>query len=134
MLSTIPGIILDIALGTVRSTRREKRLHRHLVFGEGAGLVATDDRRAPERLDRGQVADDRLAPRHPLYPDSERNRDNRREPLGNRPDREGYSGERCVAEGVPAKHPDAHQERRDDQDGDGEPLAYLGELFGERRL
>jgi hypothetical protein len=37
------------------------RLDRHLVAGQGAGLVRADDRRRAERLDGGQAADEGAA-------------------------------------------------------------------------
>ena len=61
--------------------RRHDDAHRHLVPGEGAGLVRRDHVGRPERFHRGQVADDRVAARHPLHADGQDRGDHRRQPF-----------------------------------------------------
>lgn len=45
-------------------THRHHADRRHLVGGEGAGLVRADDGGAAEGLDRGQLSDDHVPLRH----------------------------------------------------------------------
>ena len=66
--------------------------------GQRAGLVGRDDRRAPERLDRRQVADDRPPARHPLYADRERDRDDGGQALGHGGHGEADARQRRVGE------------------------------------
>ena len=65
----------------------ERRRH-HLVAGQRAGLVGADHRDRAQRLDRRQAADDGVAPRHGLHADRQRDRQHRRQALGDRCDRE----------------------------------------------
>ena len=64
--------------------------HRHHAGGQRAGLVGADDRRAAQRLDRRQPADEHVARRHALHADGQRDRDDRRQPLGHGGDRERH--------------------------------------------
>lgn len=56
----------------------------HFVFGEGAGLIGTNDGNAAERFDGGQLLDDGTPIRHSHYADRQSYRDNDRQPFGNR--------------------------------------------------
>jgi hypothetical protein len=78
----------DLALGRVavsfdleRPVGRHDRGHHHLHERQGARLVGADARHGAERLDRRQAADDRVALRHPLHADGERDRDQSRQAL-----------------------------------------------------
>ena len=52
----------------------------HLVAGERAGLVGADEGRGPERLDRLEVAHERVAGGHALGADRQRQRDGGQQP------------------------------------------------------
>lgn len=81
-------------------------LYRHLVTGEGAGLVRADGGNRAQGLDRRQAADDRVTGSHPLNPDRQGDGHDRWQPLGNR--RNGKAG--CSEKGlyqVVVAHPEA---------------------------
>ena len=83
--------------------------HGHLVTRQGAGLVGAHDGGGAQRLHRGQVPDDRVAARHPLHPDRQRDGDDRRQTLRDRrrPQgrwRQGGVGERIAAGQRHAEH------------------------------
>ena len=84
----------------------------HLVAGERPGLVGADERRRAERLDRVEPPHDRVARRHRLHADGERQRDDGGQALGDRRD-----GERDRDEELGREHvlevpvPDVVQER-----------------------
>ena len=60
----------------------------HLVAGQRAGLVGADHRDGAQRLDRGQPADQRVARRHALHADRQRDGHDRGQPLRDRRDRQ----------------------------------------------
>ena len=62
--------------------------HGHHAGRQRPGLVGADHGRAAERLDRRQLAHQRVARRHAPHADRERDRDDRRQALGHRRDRE----------------------------------------------
>jgi hypothetical protein len=64
------------------SGRSPDGLNGEPILCQSAGLVRGHDGRAPQGLDRREVPDDRPAPSHPLDADGERDRNDRREPLG----------------------------------------------------
>ena len=66
---------------------RPDALHGHLVLGQRPGLVRADHGRLAERLDRRQPPHERVAPRHPLRRERERERHGRQQPLGDVRDR-----------------------------------------------
>ena len=66
--------------------------HRHLVLGHRARLVGADDRGGAERLDRRETTDERPGAGQPPEPGGEGHRGHRREPLGDRGDREADRG------------------------------------------
>ena len=99
---------------------RDDHAHGHLVVGERARLVARDDRRRAQRLDRGQPAHDRVALRHALHAERQHDRGHGREALrhrghGERDGVEQHADEDC--RGDVLLH---HQDRRahDDRDRD----------------
>ena len=71
-----------------RLAARPQLAYGHRVLGQRPGLVGADDGRAAERLDRRQLADDRAPFRHARDADRQGHRHRRRQPLGNRADRE----------------------------------------------
>ncbi len=62
--------------------------HRHLVAGQRPGLVGADDRHRAEGLDRRQLADDGVAPRHALHADRQGDGHDSRQAFGDRRDRQ----------------------------------------------
>ena len=66
------------------ATAGHDALDRHLVPGEGAGLVGTDHRGRAERLDRRQLLDDSAFARHALHAERQHHRQDRRQALGHR--------------------------------------------------
>ena len=108
--------------------------HAEPILGQRAGLVGGHDGRAPERLHRREVPDDRLPTSHPLNADGERDRDDRRQPLGHGGDGQADAGEGSVREGEAS-----HRGRQAEQDG-GDPdrerdrASDAIELAGQRRL
>ena len=70
--------------------RPPKLAHGHHARGQRAGLVGADDRRAAQRLDRRQPANENVARRHPLDADRQRDGDDRRQALGHGGDRQRH--------------------------------------------
>ena len=70
------------------AVEKQESLHGQLVLGQGPGLVGGDDRAGAQPLDRGQGADDDLAPQHPVGGDCQGHRDGDRQAFGDRRDRE----------------------------------------------
>ena len=85
-------------LGAARG--RHHRPHRHLVAGEGAGLVRADDRGRAQSLDRGQASHHGAAPRHTLGPQGKDDGGDSREAFGHRGHGEGDTEEQHVEHGV----------------------------------
>ncbi len=56
--------------------------HGHAVLGQCARLVGADDRHRTQRLDRRQLADERVAAQHALRAEGQRHGDDRRQPFG----------------------------------------------------
>ena len=99
------------------------RCRHHLVAGERAGLVGADHRDRAERLDRRQPADDRVAARHRLHADRQRDRQHRGQTLRDRGDRKADDGHEQLGERQMARR-SSHRPRRtrsDDQDEDRQP-------------
>ena len=68
-----PAVQTDLAVGRVAGTAhrdigacRSNAAHGHLVAGKSAGLVSADDAHRAQSLNRRQMADNGVAPRHPL--------------------------------------------------------------------
>ncbi len=61
---------------------RDHRGHRHLVAGEGAGLVRANDRRRSQGLDRRELLDDGALTGHALDPQRQDDRQDGRQALG----------------------------------------------------
>eukprot|EP00982_Pelagococcus_subviridis_P005539 29686-Pelagococcus_subviridis.AAC.2 len=82
-----PGDV--VRLEDVRFDRGHDELHRgHVVRGQRAGLIRADYGRAPERLDRLQLANDGVLLRHLPRPEREAGGDDRGQALRDRRDRE----------------------------------------------
>ena len=133
------------ALGRVaRSTERhtpaggDDGAHGHLVLRQRAGLVGGDDARRAERLDGGQVADDRVSPSHALHADRQHGGDDGRQSLGDGGDGEGHAENQDMNDRRQPAHILDENQCRDHDDGDdhddnAEHLACTVELALERR-
>mmetsp|Transcript_121276 Transcript_121276/g.343213 ORF Transcript_121276/g.343213 Transcript_121276/m.343213 type:complete len:392 (+) Transcript_121276:1750-2925(+) len=83
------GVALNSVHGDVGATPQERNpLTAHLVRGQRAGLVGTDDSGAAERFHRGELPHDSVALRHLARAESEARRDDRGQPLRNRSHRQ----------------------------------------------
>ena len=78
-----------VGIGLVARPRRSARTgrhphldDRHLVAGQRSRLVRADERGRPERLDRLEMADERVARRHALRADRQRQGHGRQQPFG----------------------------------------------------
>jgi hypothetical protein len=91
---------------------------RHLVAGQGAGLVGSDDRRRAERLDGRQALHDRAAAGHPLDADGEDHRQDGRQAFGHGGDGQRYGEQEHVDEPAGDLHLRGEEDRRDDDQGD----------------
>jgi hypothetical protein len=115
----------DVALRSVARPRHlghagpgDHRGHRHLVAGQGAGLVRADDRCRSQRLDRGQLLDDGALAGHALDPQRQHDRQDGRQALGHRRDRQRHPDEQHVDQVGGAVHVGGHQDGGDHHDGD----------------
>ena len=88
--------------------------HRHLVLGEGAGLVGADHRRAAERLDRREPLDESVAAGHPLGAHRQRQRHRRQQALGH----EGHDHPQREHQPVGDLHQTRHERYRTDEHPD----------------
>lgn len=64
---------------------------RHFVLRHRPGFIGANNGRAAERLNRGQLPDDRLLPDHPLHAERQSDRDNGRQPFRYGSDGKGNS-------------------------------------------
>jgi len=96
----------------------DHRGHRHLVAGEGAGLVRADDRRRSERLDGGQLLDDGVLAGHALDPQRQHDREDGGQALGHRRHRQRHPDEQHVDQVGGAVHVGGHQDGGDHHGGD----------------
>ena len=85
-------------LSLVSSARGRRAGQAKPILGERARLVGGDDRRAPERLDRGQPANDRTPRGHLASAQREGDGDRRRQTLRHRGDSHGNPNEECLFE------------------------------------
>ena len=106
----------------------------HLVQGERAGLVRADGRYRAQRLDRRQAADDRVALRHPLDADGERDRHHGGEAFWNGGDRHADRGHERLLDFVAARHDREHADAGGDgQNHDRQAPREIVHLAQERR-
>ena len=131
---------LDFALRLVTAagdckqfSARENLAHGHLVFRERAGLVGADDRRAAERFDGGEFADDGFSLRHARHADGQDDRHGGGQPLGNRADRERDGGHEHLDGLFAPRDTDDKGGRRQPEDDPQHQPAELRDFFGERR-
>ena len=98
--------------------RGDDGAHRHLVFGQRAGLVGGDDVRRAERFDRREMAHDGVPLRHALH--AQRRAPPSRPPAGprHRRDRERHAEDEHVEERREAAHVLDEDDRGDHHDGD----------------
>jgi hypothetical protein len=95
-----------------------QRDHRHLVLGEGPGLVGADDRRRAQGLDRRQPPDHRAAARHALDADRQRDRHRYRQALGDDADDLAYPEHHDLTQGHAAGQPDREHQREQHRGSD----------------
>ena len=87
-------------------------LHCHLVLGEGAGLVRTDDGGRAQGFNRRQVADDGAAAGHARDADRQRYGQRRGQSLRDSADRQGNCRHERIHHRLAAQHADAKGQRR----------------------
>ena len=82
------AVAADLVLGLGRGGRHDHHLHQ----GQGAGLVGADARHRTQGLHRRQAPDDRVAARHALHADGQRDRDERRQAFRDQRHRDADDG------------------------------------------
>ena len=107
---------------------------RHLVLGERARLVGADHRDRAERLDSGQLADERMATQHALRADGERERDDGGKTFGDDCDSDADRGQHQVSGRFTSDRPHRHDGERHGHPDQGELLADPIEATLQRRL
>ena len=105
---------------------------RHLVLGEGPGLVRAHHRRAAQGLDRGQPSDHGAPSSHAVHADGERDRDRGRKALGDGADRQRDRGGEHLRRALPPQDPNREREPGQAQDGEGEHLGERAQLADQR--
>ena len=110
-----------------------KLAHRHLVFGQRAGLVRADHRRAAQRLDRRQAPHNRSPTSHPCNPDCKRHGDRRGQALGNGADRQRYRRHEHLQPVLAAQNSDPKGQRRQCQNDHQHHVREFRHGAGERR-
>ncbi len=101
---------------------------RHLVEGQGAGLVGTDHRRAAQGFDGGQFLDDGVALGHAVHTQGQGHRYHRRQSFGNGGDGEGNGGHRRAHQVVAPPQSEQEDQPDDDAGNTGQPFAQMVEL------
>ncbi len=122
---TAPGDLVAAAPGTNGEDR-------HLILGQGAGLVRADDGGAAEGFHGGQLADDGATVRHAGDADGEHDGERRGQSFGNGADGEGDGRHEHVDRRFAASHAHGEGEGGEAEDHPEEQLAELGDLAGER--
>ena len=113
---------------------RHCRRDRHLVARQRARLVGTDDRDRAQRLDRRQAPDNGVPRRHAPHADGERDRDHRRQALGNGGHRNTDDDEEGVLCGVAAgEEGECEDRRREAEDDESEAPCEAVHLAQQRR-
>ena len=101
--------------GDVDFDRRRHDLHdRHLVAGQGAGLVGADHRRRPEGLHRREPLHDRPLRGHALDAERQDHREDRRQTLWHRRDGERHADQQRIDHVGGAADGRRNQDRNDD--------------------
>ena len=114
--------------------RRPCALDEHPVLGQRARLVRADDRHRSERLDRGELADEGVAARHPAGAEGEGDRDDRRQPLRDGRHGQADRDQEHVLRRFPAGDAGGEDEGTDDEGKNGQRLAQCREPVLEWRL
>ena len=121
------AVAAEPALGTVaaaadldqRAAGRD-RAHRHLVAGQRAGLVGADHGGGAERLDRRQLAHDRMRGRHAPHAEAQAHGDDRRQRFRDRRDRERHREQEQAEHDVERQRRGAEQAGREHHRADAE--------------
>jgi len=109
-------------------------LYGHLVLGEGAGLVGTDDRHAAQGFHGGKPADDGVSPGHARHADRQHDRHGGGQALRNRPDGQSHRDLERVQPVLAAQDVDGEGGRRQGENHHQEVMAELLDLLCERRV
>ena len=118
-----------------RFVRGHRRGDHHFHQRQRPGLVGADPRHRAQRFDRRQAAHDRVAARHALHADGERDRDQSRQAF--RDHRDGDPGDRLEhvdERNVLDQPPIGEGDRADDENDDGDRVAELLDLEQQRGL
>ena len=102
-------------------------------FGARAGLVRANHRGAAERLNGGQLADDRFSSRETRDADGEHDGHRSGQTLGNRPDCERHRGHEHLDPFFAARDAKCKGRRRQSQNDPEDELAELRDLLCQRR-
>jgi len=121
-----------LALHRIAFAAAPQDAHRHGVLGQRAGLVGADHRRAAQRLDRRQVADDGAASRHAGDADGQRDGDGGRQAFRNGADGERDGGHEHVEGRLAAGQPDGEGQPGQPADRPEQPVGEARHLAGER--
>ncbi len=111
----------------------EQLLDPHPILGERAGLVRADHGRAAERLDRGQVLDERLPLRHSLTAHREGERDGGQEAFRHVGHDDPNAEDRADPKPEAGGEPDEEKERAHSQREEGDDVGDMDDLALERR-
>ncbi|MNX66381.1 hypothetical protein D3C86_974710 [compost metagenome] len=126
------GVVSGHAVGPFR---KQHVPGRHLVHGQGAGLVRADHRHRAQRLHGGELADDGAVARHPLYAQRQNDGDDGGQALGHGRHRDADQRQEQIGQGhVEQIAADQEQGRHHDQHHLENALAQLFHLPQQRRL
>ena len=135
------GRVLHLALQPVAHPRDRVAVarvdhlgDRHLVHRQRSGLVRVDRGSRPERLDRGQVLDDRAVLCQVRGAHGQHDLQHRRHRLGDRRDRQRDSAREQDIRGLSALGAQREHDHHRDPGGAGDPERERVELPGERSL
>ena len=127
--------LAELAEGVVARARHLEGVARgpdgqdgHLVFGQGARLVRADDRGAAQGLDRGQLADEDMAPDHALDAQGQGDGHDGGEPFGNGRHGQADRGQEHVEDLAAPEDLQAEDDGDEDEAEVDEELAELLEL------
>jgi hypothetical protein len=112
-----PGRLISRAVHLVLGAARDGPAYRHPALRQGPGLVRGDNGHRAERLDRMQVARDRLMPGDPPGSERRRQRHDRRQRLRYGGNHEAYRHQRHrhhgpAGEDADHRHEEAHRDDR----------------------
>ena len=116
-----------------RAPRNAEFADRHLVFGQGPGLVRADHGCAAQRLHGRQPPHQRMAFDHALDADRQRDRDDSRQRLWHNGHGQGDAEDEHLHERLAAHEPQRHDQRHDHERDPRQHVADLVEVFLERR-